>query len=87
VEDFMNLQKFGAFIAIAAVTAIWAGSASARTIKTCGKGGTGCITTQVRSTPLGEQYRASNGNWRYCQGDCRDTLRRRYLEFWLRHGG
>lgn len=83
--------KFGTFVVLAAVAGIWSSSASAnsaiKTIKACGKGGTGCVTTQVRRTALGDQYRASNGNWRYCQGDCRDHLRKRYLEFWLRHGG
>jgi hypothetical protein len=83
----MNVHKIGIFIAVATSAALWSGSASAKNIKICGKGGTGCITTQVRNTALGQQYRAPNGNWRYCQGDCRDTVRRRYLEFWLRHGG
>jgi hypothetical protein len=84
-------QKAAVFVAISALSALWAGGASAndaiRTVKACGKGGTGCMETQVRRTALGEQYRGPNGQWRYCQGDCRDTIRKGYLEFWLRHGG
>lgn len=90
-EKIMLGQKVALSIAVAAAACLWAGSASAnyavKTVTACGKGGTGCMSTQVRRTAMGDQYRGPNGQWRYCQGDCRDTIRRSYLEFWLRHGG
>ena len=78
-----------------AASGLWAASAmantervaSVKTIKACGKGGLDCVTSQVRRTAMGEQYRGSNGQWRWCQGDCRDTIRKGYIECWQYQGG
>lgn len=81
----MHVSKLVFFVAT--LISVCSTAVNAKTITVCGKGGSGCLTTEIRSTKLGEQYRAINGNWRYCRGDCKDTIRKNYLEFWLRHGG
>ena len=42
----------------------------------------GCYTAPVRQTPLGAQLRLKGGTWIWCEGDCRDTLRRETIDFW-----
>lgn len=42
----------------------------------------GCYTAPVRQTPLGPQMRLKGGTWIWCEGDCRDTLRRETIDFW-----
>lgn len=87
--------QFAACLVAVAASGLWAGGALAnteraggiKTIKACGKGGLDCVTSQVRRTALGEQYRGPNGQWRWCQGDCRDTIRKGYIEFWQYQGG
>lgn len=71
----------------AAALGLAATGASANTVKACSKGGIDCIVKEVRKAPLGQQYKTSAGHWVYCTGDCRDSIRRNYIDFWVRHGG
>lgn len=53
-----------------------------RVITACSWRGHKCITTRTRHLRLGEQYLAPGGSWRWCSGDCRDSLRREVIDFW-----
>lgn len=75
-----------ATITLAAAPA-WAGkrggeSRSLGTVTACSSYGEGCYTAPVRQTRLGPQMRLKGGMWIYCEGDCRDTLRRETVDFW-----
>ena len=53
------------------------------TVTACSTNGRhGCYTAPVRQTPLGPQMRLKHGTWIWCEGDCRDTLRRATIDFW-----
>ncbi len=45
-------------------------------------GHSGCYSAPVRQTALGPQMRLKGGAWIWCEGDCRDTLRRATVDFW-----
>lgn len=54
-----------------------------KTVTACSTYGRhGCYTAPVRQTPLGPQMRLKGGTWIWCEGDCRDTLRRETIDFW-----
>ena len=53
------------------------------TVTACSTNGRhGCYTAPVRQTKLGPQMRLKGGAWIWCEGDCRDTLRRATIDFW-----
>jgi len=52
-------------------------------IKACSKYHAGkCTSGVVKSTPIGQKVRLKGGTEVWCQGDCRDTLRRSTVDFW-----
>ena len=52
-------------------------------IKACSKYHAGkCTSGVVKSTPMGKKVRLKGGTEVWCQGDCRDTLRRSTVDFW-----
>jgi hypothetical protein len=73
-------------MALAVATPALAGpqaEAAGATITACSTyGHHTCVTAQVRQTPLGPQFRKKGGAWNWCEGDCRDTLRRDTVDFW-----
>ncbi len=56
-------------------------------VRACGRISSKCKTTELRKGPKGYQYRTASGKWRYCKGDCRDSIRHDYLDFWFYQGG
>lgn len=42
-----------------------------------------CTTASVKNTPLGQKVRLKGGSEVWCSGDCRDTLRKSTVDFWM----
>lgn len=55
---------------------------TAGTVTACSTYGRhGCVTAPVRRGRLGLELKSGSGVWVDCEGDCRDTLRRRTVDF------
>ena len=72
-----------ALAATAFAPAAMAVNVKSATVTACSTNGRhGCYTAPVRQTRLGPQMRLKGGTWIWCEGDCRDTLRRATIDFW-----
>lgn len=41
-----------------------------------------CITAPTKVAPLGKKVRLPGGSWIDCEGDCKEKLRIKSLDFW-----
>jgi hypothetical protein len=77
--------KAAALIAACVAVALTAGTAQAlpRAVTAHSDHGNGSVTAPVRINRQGyPEVRLPGGFWADCEGDCRETLRRMYLDFW-----
>jgi hypothetical protein len=51
-------------------------------VTSCSRFGNGCMTVRTRKGRLVDEMQLPSGTWYDCRGDCRETLRQDFIDFW-----